>query len=398
MLTLSPFSIGRLPQIRFGKGSLDELAQLAAGMGRKLLIVTGQRSFTDTALWPALQAQLSAQGLAWSHTRIGGEPSPQQIDTVVAEFHPQGIELVVGIGGGSVLDAAKAIAALLPYGNSVLDHLEDVGRGLPYPGGPLPLIAVPTTAGTGSEATKNAVLSVQGQGGYKKSFRHDSMVPHIALIDPALLASCPRETMAAQGMDAFTQLLESYVSLRANPFTDALAWSGLEAVAEGFMDALGLGQGEAAQGHAAMAYAALLSGICLAQTGLGSVHGLAQPLGSLFAVPHGVACGTTLAEATRVNLHALKAREPYSPALSKYAAVGRLLCRQADASEEQGQALLLEVLQDWTERLPLARLGEYGITPGDLPLIVAQSRNNSMKTNPVLLNDEEIAAIVAARI
>ncbi|MBE0511291.1 MAG: iron-containing alcohol dehydrogenase [Gammaproteobacteria bacterium] len=398
MLTLSPFSIGRLPQIRFGKGSLDELAPLAAGMGRKLLIVTGQRSFTDTALWPALQTRLSAQGLSWSHTRIGGEPSPQLIDDVVSEYHPQGIELVVGIGGGSVLDAAKAIAALLPYGNSVLDHLEDVGRGLPYPGGPLPLIAVPTTAGTGSEATKNAVLSVQGQGGYKKSFRHDSMVPHTAIIDPALLASCPRKTMAAQGMDAFTQLLESYVSLRANPLTDALAWSGLQAVAEGFMDALGMGQGDAQQGHAAMAYAALLSGICLAQTGLGSVHGLAQPLGSLFAVPHGVACGTTLAEATRVNLQALKVRLPDSPALAKYAAVGRLLSAQQGVDDETAQALLLAVLEDWTATLPLSRLGQYGIGSGDLPLIVSQSRNNSMKTNPVLLLDEEIADIVAARI
>jgi alcohol dehydrogenase len=398
MLNLAPFAIGRLPQIRFGKNTLNELAPLAASLGRKLLIVTGQRSFTDTPLWPALQSQLTAQGLSWSHTRIIGEPSPQQIDAVVAEFHPQGIELVVGIGGGSVLDAAKAIAALLPYGNSVLDHLEDVGRGLPYPGAPLPLIAVPTTAGTGSEATKNAVLSVQGQGGYKKSFRHDSMVPHTALVDPALLTACPRETMAAQGMDAFTQLLESYVSLRANPFTDALAWSGLQAVAEGFMDALGLGQGEAEQGRAAMAYAALLSGICLAQTGLGSVHGLAQPLGSLFSVPHGVACGTTLAEATRINLRALKAREANSPALAKYAAVGRLLSGQSSASEEQGQALLLEVLQGWTEQLPLARLGQYGIGLDDLPQIVAHSRNNSMKTNPVLLLDEEIAAIVAARI
>ena len=398
MFDFSPFAIARLPQIRFGEGSLSQLPELLAGLGKQVLLVTGRHSFTAGPYWEGLLDGLVQQGLDYVHVTIDGEPSPQRIDAVVSEYRPQGIKVVAGIGGGSVLDAAKAIAALLPYGNSVLDHLEDVGRGLPYPGGPLPLIAVPTTAGTGSEAIKNAVLSVQGEEGYKKSFRHDSMVPHTAIVDPLLLEACPAPLMAAQGMDAFTQLLESYVSLRANPFTDALAWSGMQAVAAGLMVALGHQSGEAAHGRACMAYAALLSGICLAQTGLGSVHGLAQPLGSLFAVPHGVACGTTLAEATAVNLTALQQRAAHSPALTKYAQVGALLAAQPCRDEPHAREQLIAVLHGWSETLSLPRLGRYGVGFADIPRIVAQSRNNSMKTNPILLEDAEIAAIIEARI
>jgi alcohol dehydrogenase len=273
-----------------------------------------------------------------------------------------------------------------------------VGKGLPYTGPSLPFIAVPTTAGTGSEATKNAVLSRRGPDGYKKSFRHDTLVAKVALIDPALLESCPPALIAAQGMDAFTQLLESYLSLRANPVTDALAWSGLEAFHRGFFAAWRGGPGEEArQGRAAMAYAALLSGVTLAQVGLGSVHGLAQPLGSLFPIPHGVACGTTVAAATAANMRALRARPSGGDALARYAAVGRLLTGEALPEAEACDALVA-TLEQWSERLALPRLGHYGITAADLPRIVAASRNNSMKTNPIALTDDEVASIVLARL
>jgi alcohol dehydrogenase len=330
---------------------------------------------------------------------LAHEPSPQFVDATVADFTDVAIDVVIGIGGGSVLDAAKAVAGLLPFGNSVLDHLEDVGKGLPYSGPALPFIAVPTTAGTGSEATKNAVLSEHGERGYKKSFRHDTLVAKLALIDPQLLESCPPPLIAAQGMDAFTQLLESFVSIRANPFTDALAWSGLEAVEQGFMHAYAGGDTtDARQGRAAMAYAALLSGITLAQVGLGSVHGLAQPLGSLFPLPHGVACGTIVAAATRVNIEVLRQRLPESPALAKYARVGRLLSRKPELSAEAAQDALVAVLEQWTVHLSLPPLGAHGIREADIPVIVANSRGNSMKSNPVELSDEEIASIVRQRL
>jgi len=399
MLNLTPFSTATMPQIRFGNGTLLELPQRVADYGRHMLLLTGGSAFIQSRFWPPLQQALQEQGIDVAHETLSGEPSPQRVDELVARHFNTGIEVVVGIGGGSVLDAAKAVAGLLPFGNSVLDHLEDVGRGLSYNGPALPFIAVPTTAGTGSEATRNAVLSERGAQGYKKSFRHDTLVARVALVDPQLLESCPPPLIAAQGMDAFTQLLESYVSLRANPFTDALAWSGLEAVHEGFIAAFEGGDSDAAcQGRAAMAYAALLSGITLAQTGLGSVHGLAQPLGSLFPLPHGVACGTMVAAATRVNIDALRQRMASSPALEKYARVGRLLSGKMELSAEQAQETLVQQLERWSERMALPRLGSFGVGEADIQQIVAASRNNSMKTNPVELSDEEIAALVRSRL
>ncbi len=394
MLNLSPFVTATQPRIRFGEGTLAELPQLLETYGKRVLLLTGGGSFVASRFWAPLQDGLRYAAIEVVHESIRGEPSPQRVDELVSAHFDSGIAAVVGIGGGSVLDAAKAVAGLLPFGNSVLDHLEDVGRGLPYEGPALPFIAVPTTAGTGSEATRNAVLSEHGAEGYKKSFRHDSLVARVALIDPLLLENCPPELIAAQGMDAFTQLLESYVSLRANPLTDALAWSGLEAMQQGFMAAY---QGEA-DGRAAMAYAALISGITLAQVGLGSVHGLAQPLGSLFPLPHGVACGTMVAEATRTNLSALRERMPESPALQKYARVGRLLSGQHELDDEAVHEVLIDVLAAWREAMKLPRLGDYAISEVDIPRIVAGSRNNSMKTNPVELSDDEIAALVRSRI
>lgn len=393
------FSIAALPRLVFGAGRLSELPQLTAEFGRRVLLVTGGSSFRSSPYWQALLQGLGQAGMSHEVFAVSGEPSPEMIDTAVTQFGSNGVEVVIGIGGGSVLDAAKAIAGLLPSGNSVLDHLEDVGRGIPYAGPSLPFIAVPTTAGTGSEATKNAVLSRHGRDGFKKSFRHDCLVAKVALIDPQLLAACPRHLMAAQGMDAFTQLLESYVSLRANPFTDALAWSGLEAVAGGFWAAWDGGDSaQAAAGRSAMAYAALLSGITLAQVGLGSVHGLAQPLGSLFPVPHGVACGTTVAAATAVNVQALRQRMPESAALPKYARVGRLLSNDATLDDNAATSALVQTLGNWSIRLELPRLSHFGIAATDIPAIVAASRNNSMKSNPVVLTDEEIAAIVRQRL
>ena len=217
------FTIAALPQLIFGYGSLAQLPELIQRYSRRALIVTGAASFSQGARWRELSAALDRAGIEWQLFSVSGEPSPGLVDEAVKNFTAQGIGVVVGIGGGSVLDAAKAIAGLLPFGNSVLDHLEGVGKGIEYRGPALPLIAVPTTAGTGSEATKNAVLSVHGPQGYKKSFRHDTLVAQVALLDPSLLESCTPALMAAQGMDAFTQLLESYVSTRANPFCDALA-------------------------------------------------------------------------------------------------------------------------------------------------------------------------------
>ncbi|HEY9081619.1 iron-containing alcohol dehydrogenase [Magnetovibrio sp.] len=394
------FSIARLPKIIFGAGTLSQLPDEISRFGTKVLLVTGDKSFLASQAWVELQSQLDRHAIAFDVIPVRDEPSPELVDAAVRDHADGGFDVVVGIGGGSAVDAAKAIAGLLIPANSVMDHLEGVGPELPYRGPATPLICVPTTAGTGSEATKNAVLSRHGADGFKKSFRDDALVAVSAIVDPDLLTTCPKSVIAANGMDAFTQLLESLTSTRSNAMTAALAWSGLERFAQGFWD-MWLLEGEtgprAQEARTHMAYASLMSGICLAQTGLGSVHGLAQPLGSLFPIPHGVVCGTLVAEATDINIRALIERAPSSPALSVYARAGALMLsdnlRGNDALDG-----LVRTLRDWTERLELPRLGTFGVGDGDVDRIVANSRGSSMQTNPVVLSDGEIAELVQRRI
>lgn len=394
-MRITDFSLSRLPRIEFGSGAVGKLPGIVRVYGTHALLVTGAGSLKASPFWPLVTSGLESHGISWLHLAIPSEPSPRMVDEAVRALHTEPIDVVIGIGGGSALDAAKAIAGLLRPGNSVMDHLEGVGPELPYAGPATPFIAVPTTAGTGSEATKNAVLSVQGAGGFKKSFRDDKLVAEYALVDPDLLATCPPAVIAANGMDALTQLLESYVSGRATPFTDSLAWGGMKAARDGLL-ALHADAGDAAA-RERMAYAALVSGITLAQVGLGSVHGLAAPLGAFFPISHGVACGTLVAKATQINIEALHARDPEHPALEKYAQVGRLLGRQGQLVQAAAHAALIDVLETWTRELELPTLAHYGVTSADIPRIVANSRGSSMKTNPVLLDDSEITAILAAR-
>jgi alcohol dehydrogenase len=278
-----------------------------------------------------------------------------------------------------------------------MDYLEGVGPELPYEGPAVPFIACPTTAGTGSEATKNAVLSTHGAQGFKKSFRDERLVPAYAVVDPRLLESCPPALIAANGMDAMTQLLESYVSTRANPLTDALCESGLAAVRDGLLPWY-RGGAAAADGQDQMAYAALVSGVTLAQTGLGSVHGLAAPLGAFFPVPHGVACGTLVAAATALNVRAMREREPGNPALGKYARAAEILCGRAFADAEGARSALVELLRTWTGELALARLGRFAMAESEVPRVVANARGSSMKTNPIVLTDGEIAGLLRERL
>jgi len=391
------FSLARLPRIVFGHGVRAQLPTLVSTYGKHILLVTGAHHFQSSPHWTEIQAGLKAAGITWEMLSVDGEPSPTLIDGAVRTYRKSSFDSVVGLGGGSALDAAKAIAGLLKPGNSVMDHLEGVGPELPYQGPATPFIAVPTTAGTGSEATKNAVLSIHGQDGFKKSFRDEKLVAELALVDPDLLATCPPHIIAANGMDAFTQLLESYVSSKASRFTDALAWSGMKAVRNSLSVWYENGS-EAHEAQAGMAYAALMSGITLAQAGLGSVHGLASPLGAFFPVPHGVVCGTLVAEATAMNIRALQARAEGCDTLLKYAQTGRMLARDVHLPDEAALSRLLEILGSWTERMRMPRLSEFGVVPADIPKIVSHSRGSSMKTNPIVLTDGEIGKILANRL
>ncbi len=392
-----PFSVARLPRIEFGRGVFEKLPALVRHYGRRVLIVTGGRSLQCSPHWEGILEQFRRQDISWEHCTVDGEPSPQLADEYAVRYRQAGIDVVVGIGGGSALDLAKAVAGLLQVDNSVMDFLEGVGPELPYSGPATPLIAVPTTAGTGSEATRNAVLSQQGKDGFKKSFRDDKLVAEYAVVDPALLASCPPALIAANGMDALTQLIESYVSLKANAFTDALAISGLRAARDALLP--WYEQGEAAgEAMDKMAYAAMISGITLAQVGLGSVHGLASPLGAFYPIPHGVVCGTLVAEATRVNIEAMRQRETDNPGLAKYARLAEILCEKRIRDSEQAWQALVQRLQEWTERLQLERLSVYGVKQEELEHVVAHCRGSSMKTNPIVLTDDEVRELLLRRL
>jgi alcohol dehydrogenase len=392
----NPFSVARLPRIEFGSGHFSRTAELSRRFGKRVLIVTGARSFPQSERWQPLLQQLSAHGISYEHVTIDGEPSPGMVDAAVNEFTNANIDVVLGIGGGSAMDAAKAIAGLLRIEQSVMDFLEGVGPELPYQGPAVPLIAVPTTAGTGSEATKNAVLSKRGLDGFKKSFRDDKLVAEVAIVDPDLLSTCPADVIAANGMDALTQLIESYVSIKANVFNDALGISGLRAARDGLVR-LYDSAGSDPNARERMAYASLISGINLAQTGLGSVHGLASPLGAFYPVPHGVVCGTLVAAATEMNINAMFDREADNPALERYARVSEVLAQRRFKSRDEALHQLVQLLRQWTEDLRLQGLSSYGLKHSGIDHVVAHARGSSMKTNPIVLTDEEIKAILVER-
>jgi len=409
MFRIDQFDIAALPRIIFGSGRIRELAVIALEFGHQVLLVTGAKSFQSSTHWQPLIDSLESRGIRWDHATIDDEPSPSIIDQIVTRFYNRNVEVVIGIGGGSAMDGAKAVAGLLPSGNPVIDYLEGVGLGVPYRGPATPLIAVPTTAGTGSEATKNAVLGERGDRGFKKSFRHASLVPKVALLDPDLMKGLPRSLVASQAMDALTQLIESYVSINANPFTDALALSGIAAVRDGLFAAAEEAGKKATQSRSALMYAALTSGITLAQTGLGSVHGLASPLGAFFPIPHGIVCGTLLGAATQVNIESMQSRDQQNQALSRYAQVGRVLNKKSASpvlnkkpalSVDEPKALknLVDTLNTWVKRLNMPLLSEYGVSRTDFPRIVANCRSGSMQTNPLVLTDEEVTAILSRRI
>lgn len=395
--TVPAFGLGRLPRITFGAGAIASLPRIVAGHGGRALLVTGGTSFRASPHAAALEAGLAEVGVTLvGSVSVSGEPGLADIEGPVGVYRGRGVEVVLGIGGGAAMDTAKAIAGLLPVTTELMDHLEGVGRGMPYPGGALPVVAVPTTAGTGSEATRNAVITERGADGFKRSFRHESMVPADAVVDPDLLATATPPLIAANGLDALTQLLESLTSRKATPFTDALARDGLAACRDGLLAWHADPDGpRAAEARSRMAYAALLSGVCLANAGLGAVHGLASPLGAHLPIAHGLACGAVLWQTTATNIAALEERDPASPTLRTYAEAGRILAGLGSGSDHvSARQRLVESLRDLVAALDVPPLSASGLTRDLIPLVVAHSPGSSMSTNPVPLTDAELARVL----
>ncbi|MHA2391505.1 MAG: iron-containing alcohol dehydrogenase [Promethearchaeota archaeon] len=381
------FNFSRIPYIIFGAGKIDTLYELIPKYGKNILFVIGERSLKNSGKWDEVVSNLENKDLKYFQFSVSGEPSPTLVDNASEKFRDKHINLVVSIGGGSVTDAGKAISAMIPKKDSIRNYLEGVGN-KSHDGEKLPFIAIPTTSGTGSEATKNAVISEISPNGFKKSLRHDNLIPDVAIIDPELMISCPSSISAACGMDAFTQLLEAYVSPKGNPMTEALAFSGMKYINQNLLSACSTGASKV-EIRTPLAYGSLISGIVLANAGLGIIHGLASPIGGYFDIPH----------ATKMNINKLKEQSTKGKiGLRRYAEIGALLENEEYLEEDripEYYSLLIKTLEKWTELLKLEKLGNFGIKVEDLDKIIAQA---GLKNNPVSLDKEDIKVILVNRL
>ncbi|MGB8491497.1 MAG: iron-containing alcohol dehydrogenase [Bacteroidales bacterium] len=389
---VTAFQFSRLPQIYFGSGRVRLLPGHVKWYGSEIILITGRSSFINSPNAAPVLDSLRLQGVKYHHVIVPDEPSPETVDNITDAFRQEKIDAVVAIGGGSVIDAGKAVSAMMYKDGTVMDYLEVVGT-KEHPGTKLPFIAVPATSGTGSEATKNAVISRTGKNGFKRSLRHENFVPDIAIVDPVLTLSCPEDITAASGMDCFTQLTESYLSERSTEYTDALALEGIKAVRASLLKCFR--QGKDIDARAGMSFAALTSGICLANAGLGAVHGFASAIGGIFRIPHGVVCGTLMASANSVTVRELRKQKTNPAALAKYAELGRLFAEKPGRSANFYIDSFIEYLYRLTYELRLPRLGDYDLTEVDLVLI---SKSTDVKNNPVKLGQEELFAILKERL
>ncbi len=387
------FEFATATRIVFGPGRIREAGAIAAGLGHRMLIVTGA---SPDRLAPLL-APLEAAGVAHRRFGVHREPTIDLVERGVEAARGAGADAVIGFGGGSAIDAAKAIAAMLGAGGDLLEHLEVIGAGKPLERASIPWIAIPTTAGTGSEVTRNAVLA-SPEHRVKVSLRSPSMLARVALVDPELTASLPPDTTASSGLDALTQLVEPFTSSRANPLADGFCREGMARVGQSLRAAFEA----AATGRAApaaredMSLAALLGGLALANGGLGAAHGFAAPIGGRFDAPHGAVCGRLLPVVVSVNVSALDRHAESGDAaahagLARYDQAARILLRRPSATPRD----LVPWLVDLVDALGVPRLAAYGVGTSNVPdLVAAAAGASSMQANPVRLSPEELVEIL----
>ncbi|MDO8542577.1 MAG: iron-containing alcohol dehydrogenase [Opitutaceae bacterium] len=381
------FEFATVPRIIFGRGACGEIGALVAGLGRRALVVTGRNVRRAEPLLELLRkAGVQAQVFP-----VAGEPTTDDIARGVDAARGAATDCVVAFGGGSAIDAAKATAAMLTNPGDVLDYLEVIGRGQTLAWPSLPCIAVPTTAGTGAEATRNAVLA-SPTARVKASLRSPYLLPHIAVIDPALTDDLPPDLTATTGLDALTQLIEPYVSIRANPMTDPLCVDGMRRAAHALRRAVDHGARDTAA-RDDMALASLFGGIALANAGLGAVHGFAAPIGGMFHAPHGAVCAALLPLVMETNIRALRERAADHLALRRYEEVARILTGVPTATAEDAVRWTRELVS----ALPVPSLRACGVTVSDIPTVVAAAaKASSMKANPLPLTTAELTGILQA--
>lgn len=375
------FEFATATKILFGAGTRQQLPAIATGFGRRALMVTGSNPRrAEEAI-----AGLEAGGIQCSVFKVPHEPTVAMVREGAAAARDS--ELVIGFGGGSVIDAAKAIAAMASNSGEPLDYLEVIGRGCPLENAPLPWIGVPTTSGTGAEVTRNAVLD-SPEHGVKVSLRSPLLLAKGAVIDPELTFDLPPDVTASCGLDTLTQLIEPYVSARGNAFTDMFCIEGMKRVASSLISAFRNGHDDAAR--ESMSFASLLSGLALANAGLGVVHGFAGPLGGMLHAPHGALCAAVLPAAVAVNIRALRERSPDHDALGRYGHAARILTDNSQAKPED----LIVWLDNLRSELAISRLRAHGMQQEQIPdLIEKATRASSMKANPIVLTRDELTEV-----
>lgn len=375
------FEFATATRIVFGEGTAATLPELSRSFGTRPLVVTGASKERRSALVAALSTETLA---------VPGEPTVDLVRNGARQLKDHACDMVISMGGGSVIDAGKAIAILAANGGEPLEFLEVVGRGRALVSPPLPFIALPTTAGTGSEVTRNAVLG-SPEHGVKVSLRSPMMLPRVALVDPELTYELPPAITAYTGLDALTQLIEPYVSSRANPLVDAICSNGIRRVAQALRPAYHDGRDRDARRD--MAMGSLFGGLALANAGLGVVHGFASPLGGQWKAPHGALCAAVLPHGMAANVAAMRARTPEHPALERYAEVARLLTGKREAACEDG----IEWVRALCSELKIPPLREWGIAEADFPGVVEKAaRASSMQANPISLSEDELMAVLSA--
>ena len=380
------FELSVPEKVIFGKGSLARLEQLVSGYGDRALVVHGANP--DRA--QSIKGLLVKSGFETRLFSIGGEPTVEDVVKGVEEAKRTNVTLVIGVGGGSPIDAAKAIAGLATNTGDIYEYLEVIGRGNPLTKPSLPCVAIPTTAGTGAEVTKNSVIASL-EHKVKVSLRSPFLLPRIALVDPELTYSLPAKVTIATGLDALTQLVEPLVSIRSNPATDGLCREGIPRVARSLPAVVQNGKDFAAREE--MSLASLFGGLALANAGLGGVHGFAGPIGGMFNAPHGLVCGILLPFVVEANIRALRDRFPNSIALGRYDEIGQLLTGSSHAQAADGLAWL----KDLNKTRDVPKLSSLGIPKESIPEIaVKAAKASSMKANPIELTLPELEEILAA--
>jgi alcohol dehydrogenase class IV len=378
------FEFATATRILFGAGTVREVAPAAKQMGRRALFVTG----LPQELSAPLSSQLEAAGVACLPLGVVTEPTLDLVQQGAQFARAEQCDLVIGFGGGSAMDAGKAIAALLTNRGELMEYLEVIGQGKALRVPSAPFIAVPTTAGTGAEVTRNAVLAAP-EHRVKVSLRSPLMLPRLAVVDPELTLDLPPAITAYTGLDALTQVIEPHVSSRANPLTDGFCVEGIERVSRSLRRAYY--DGHDMKARTDMSLASLLGGLALANAGLGVVHGFAAPLGGMFPAPHGAVCAALLAHGMEANIKALRARAAESESLRRYEEVARLLTGRPGVAAEEGTRWVRQICQE----LNIPPLRSYGVREADVPALVAKaSQASSMKANPIVLTHDELREVL----